>query len=486
FYCFGCGKGGDVVSFVRETENLDFVGAIEWLAERFRVPLRYEETSPAAEEARRSRERLLALLEQAASYFERLLWESPAGEPVRAYLASRGLGEAVAREFRLGLAPGQGLAAKARERGFSERELRAAGLVNARGNDYFPRRLMFPLADARGRVIGFQARKLHDDDPLRGKYVNSPESELFRKGDVVYGLDRARDAILKEERACVVEGNTDVLALRQAGFRPVVACMGTALTEAQLRELGRLAKRLFLAFDGDEAGEAATLRGMELAVARGFEVNVVALPPGVDPADDPAGFEARLASAAPYAVHRTQVEADRGGFQAVTAFLRPLPDTPEKREAIRWASDRFGMAPQLPSVRATQAALSPRRVAAAIRRERAALAGVVAHPSLVPILAELPPHHFHDEASRAVRAHLVDGAPVEGEALGLLAELDARAEAEGIDKQTAEELLLRLRMDELRAELRHADLERTRELQEALLRIREAVESLGAEAPVGD
>src|SRR5581483_7705789 len=233
-------------------------------------------------------------------------------------------------------------------------------------------------ARAGARVPGAPAPRRR---PAARKYVNTPESELFRKGDVVYGLDRARDAILKEERACVVEGNTDVLALRQAGFRPVVACMGTALTEAQLRELGRLAKRLFLAFDGDEAGEAATLRGMELAVARGFEVNVVALP--------------------------------------------PLPDTPEKREAIRWASDRFGMAPQLPSVRATQAALSPRRVAAAIRRERAALAGVVAHPSLVPILAELPPHHFPDEASRAVRAHLVDGAPVEGEALGLLAELDA-------------------------------------------------------------
>jgi len=487
YYCFGCGKGGDVFTFVRETQGLDFAGAVEWLAERFRIPLEYEQASPGEDARRRRRQRLYELLDQAATFYERLLWESQAGSFARDYLAGRGLREEVCREFRLGLAPEGGLLTrKAREKGFTADELRAAGLSRARGDDYFQRRLLFPLADARGRVLGFQARRLHDDDPLRGKYVNTPESELFRKGDVVYGLDRARDAILKEERACVVEGNTDVLALRQAGFRPVVACMGTALTEAQLRELGRLAKRLFLAFDGDEAGEAATLRGMELAVARGFEVNVVALPPGVDPADDPAGFEARLASAAPYAVHRTQVEADRGGFQAVTAFLRPLPDTPEKREAIRWASDRFGMAPQLPSVRATQAALSPRRVAAAIRRERAALAGVVAHPSLVPILAELPPHHFHDEASRAVRAHLVDGAPVEGEALGLLAELDARAEAEGIDKQTAEELLLRLRMDELRAELRHADLERTRELQEALLRIREAVESLGAEAPVGD
>ena len=140
-------------------------------------------------------------------------------------------------------------------------------------------------------MLGFQARRLHEDDPLQAKYVNTPESELFHKGSVVYGLDKARAAIAKEDRACVVEGNTDVIALRQAGFEPVVACMGTALTEQQLRELGRLTKRLWLAFDGDAAGETATLRGMELAVQQGFDVKVVALPPGIDPADDPDGFD---------------------------------------------------------------------------------------------------------------------------------------------------------------------------------------------------
>src|SRR6185436_15199519 len=129
----------------------------------------------------------------------------------------------------------------------------------------FRGRLMFPLADARGRVIGFQARKLREDDPLRGKYVNSPESELFRKSHVLYGLHLARAAVAKQDRAIVVEGNTDVIALRQAGLEPVVASMGTALTERQLKELGRLARRLVLCFDGDAAGEDATLRGMELA-----------------------------------------------------------------------------------------------------------------------------------------------------------------------------------------------------------------------------
>jgi DNA primase len=485
YYCFGCGKGGDLFSFVRETQGLDFAGAVEWLAERFRIPLEYEESAPGEDARRRRRLRLFELLDQAATFYERLLWDSQAGSYARDYLAGRGLREEICREFRLGLAPEGGLLTrKARAKGFTADELREAGLSRQRGDDYFQRRLLFPLTDARGRVVGFQARRLHDDDPLRGKYVNTPESQLFTKGAVVYGLDKAREAIAKEDRACVVEGNTDVIALRQAGFKPVVACMGTALTEAQLRELGRLTKRLWLAFDGDAAGATATLRGMDAAVAQGFDVNVVALPPGVDPADDPTGFEERLGAAKPYALYRTQVEAERGGYQAVTVFLRPLPDSPEKSDAIRWASDRFGMGFQLPSVRAsTDVALSPRRLAAATRLERDALAGVVAHPSLVPMLAVLPPEHFHDDASRAVRAHLVEEAPLPAEAVALLAELDARADAEGIDKQTAEELLLRLRERELRAELQHAAPEQLKELQERLVRVREglaALDSAGA------
>jgi DNA primase len=481
YYCFGCGKGGDVFTFVRETQGVDFVGAVEWLGERFHVPLEYDDSSPRQDAARQRRRRLFELLDQAASFYERLLWDSPAGSFARDYLAGRGLGEEVCREFRLGLAPAGGLLTrKAREKGFSADELRAACLSGARG-DYFQRRLLFPLADARGRVVGFQARKLHDDDPLPGKYVNTRESELFSKGAIVYGLHESRGDIAKEDRACVVEGNTDVLALRQAGFKPVVACMGTALTEAQLRELGRLTKRLWLAFDGDAAGSAATLRGMELAVAQGFEVNVVALPPGKDPADDPASFDRLLRSAKPYALHRTQVEAERGGFQAVNEFLRPLADSPEKAAAVRWATDRFGIGLQLPSVRGSaETALSPRRADAETRREHNALAGVVAHPSLVPILAQLPEHHFHDPVSRALRAHLVDGASLDGDSVALLAELNARAVAEGIDKQTAEELLLRLRERELRAELQHAAPEELKELQERLVRVREGLAALAA------
>jgi DNA primase len=497
YYCFGCGAKGDLIGFVRETENLDFVGAIEWLADRFNVQIEYEETSPEQDARRRRRERLLDLLDAAASFYERYLWESQAGSLACDYLAGRGLGEDVCREYRLGLAlGGSTLTRKALERGFIRDELVAAGLVNRRGNDYFARRLLFPLADARGRVLGFQARKLHEDDPLQAKYVNSPEGELFRKGDLLYGLDRARAAIAKQERAVVVEGNTDVLALRQAGIEPVVASMGTALTERQLKELGRLTTRVWLCFDGDAAGEAATLRGMELASARGLEVRVVALPPGFDPADLADGFEQRLGRAESYLGYRVRLEIERGAdrqeaFVRVREVLARFEESPERQDAIRFAADKLNLPKE------TQAGLAPRRGAAATgsvsprlldagdRLERNALAGVAAHSSLIPVLSELGPEHFDSETHRRLREQLVSGKETDDTLVGLAAELDARAAAEGIDERTAEELLLRLRERHIRRELTEADQSRTLELQAALARILDAVEELATAQPLG-
>jgi DNA primase len=481
FYCFGCGKGGDLISFVRETENLDFAGAVEWIAERFNVALEYEESSPAAEEARRRRERLLEVLEHAASFYERYLWESQAGGFARDYLAGRGLGEAVCREFRLGFALGGGvLTRKALEKGFTAGELQAAGLVNRRGQDYFQQRLLFPLADARGRVLGFQARKLREDDPLRAKYVNSPEGELFRKGDLLYGLHLARHAIAKAGRAVVAEGNTDAIALRQAGFEPVVASMGTALTERQLKELGRLARRLVLCFDGDAAGEAATLRGMELAASQGFELEVVTMPPGLDPADVAADFEAHLGRAEPYAFYRVRIELERApdrnaAYERVKEVLDALPDSPERHEAWRLANDRLDMTIQVrAAVSSTKAAVTPRLLEAGERLERGALAGVVANPGLLRVLGELGPDHFDHELHRRACAYLIDSGETDEALVALLAELDARAAAEGIDEETAEQLLLRLRERKLRRELETAGEDRLPELRQALARVRTA------------
>jgi DNA primase len=489
YYCFGCGAKGDVITFVRETEQLDFAGAVEWLADRFNVQIEYEETSPEQDARRRRRERLHDLLDAAATFYEKYLWDSQAGSLARDYLAGRGLAEDVCREYRLGLAlGGTTLTRKALERGFTRDELVAAGLVNRRGNDYFSGRLLFPLADARGRVLGFQARKLREDDPLRAKYVNSPEGELFRKGDLLYGLDRARAAMAKQERAVVVEGNTDVLALRQAGVKPVVASMGTALTERQLKELGRLTTRLWLCFDGDAAGEAATLRGMELAAAQGLEVHVVALPPGFDPADLADGFEQRLGSAESYLLYRTRIEIERAAhrqeaFVRVREVLARFEDSPQRQDAIRFAADRLdlpketqaGLAPRIAASSTGQ--VSPRLLDAGARLERNALAGVTAHRSLVPVLAELGPEHFDSEEHRLLREQLVGGGELDPE-------LDARAASEGIDERTAEELLLRLRERRIRRDLADADPARTLELQATLARIRSAIEQLASAQPI--
>jgi DNA primase len=486
YHCFGCGEGGDAIDFVEKTENVDFVGAIEWLADRFNIPLEYEDANPEADRERRRRERLYALLDRAASFYERYLWGSEAGAFAREYLGSRGLGEETSRSFRLGLATrGDALARRAAAEGFTRDELLAAGLANRRGNDYFQRRLLFPLADARGRIRGFQARQLHDDDPLRGKYVNSPESELFRKGDLLYGLHLSRAAIARQDRAVVVEGNTDVLALRQAGFEPVVASMGTALTERQLRELRRLTRRLYLCFDADAAGTEATLRGMELANGQGFDVNVVTLPRGTDPADDPEGFEARLGAAEDYLPYRVRLEIERArdreeAFQRTRTFLSGFENSPERLDAERVAVDLL----DLP--RGAQLGLaargvggapepSPRLVDAGARLERSALAGVAVHPELGPVLEELGPEHFDHDESRRLRAHLLGETEKDEELTRLLAELHARAEAESIDLETAEQLLLRVRERRLERELADADDDRLIDLQQALAQIRQAI-----------
>jgi DNA primase len=480
FYCFGCGKGGDVITFVRDTEQLEFAEAVEWLAERFRVTLEYEETSPQFEESRKRRDRLYAVLDQAAKFYERHLWESEAGAPVREYLEGRGLDADVCREFRLGLSPGAGLAQKAQQKGFTREELGRAGLTNARGNDYFPQRLMFPLADARGRIVGFQARRLREDDPLRGKYVNSPEGELFHKSAVLYGLNLARAAIAKQERAVVVEGNTDVIALRQAGFEPVVASMGTALTEQQLKELQRLARRLYLCFDADAAGEAATLRGMELAAERGFDIRVVTLPPGTDPADEPERFRDRLADAESYVFYRVRLELERAedkqsAFERARETLNRFEDSPERQDAWRYANDKLGMTVQLRAgTSGTKSApLSRRVLEAGDRLERDVLAACFAFPELLSALEKLSPEHFDNHEHRLLREALL-----RQESGPAMAELDAVAATEAIDETTAKELLLRLRERHLRRQLSSAELEDTAELQRKLLEVREAVAEL--------
>jgi DNA primase len=260
--------------------------------------------------------------------------------------------------------------------------------------------------------------------------------------------------------------------------------MGTALTEGQLKELGRLTKRLWLCFDGDAAGEAATLRGMELALAQGLDVHVVALPPGVDPADLGGDFEQHLRRAEPYASYRVKLEIERAddrhaAYLRVQAILNALPEGPERQDAWRLANDRLGMTVQLQARASTTApaGVSGRMLAAGDRLERDVLAACFTFPSLLGALETLSPEHFDSEANRRLRTALLTKDADEHTARDL-AELDAVAATEAIDETTAKELLLRLRERHLRRQLSSADLGEKAELQQKLLEIREAVAEL--------
>jgi DNA primase len=494
YHCFTCGAGGDLIRFVRETEGLDFAPAVEWLADRYGVQLEYEETAPGFDAKRSRRDRLFALLESAAKFYERHLWESEAGAPVRAYLAERGLEEETSKHFRLGLSPGgDRLAAKARAKGYSQEELVAAGLVNRRGNDYYSGRLVFPLADGRGRVLGFGARRLSEDDPVPAKYVNSPEGELFRKSSIVYGLDRARATIAKESRAVVVEGYTDVMALHQRGLEAAVASMGTALTELQLRELRRLTPRIYLCFDADAAGADATLRGMELAYRQFEEVWVVPLPPGSDPADAADDFEGRLENATEYLVHRVKLEIDRApspqvAFDSVQALILKAPRGPDQEKAAKYAANRLNVPLRVDATSAPVFGEAGRKlIGAGDRLERDLLAVCVVNPEVAErYLHELDDRHFDNPVHRRLRSYLAGEAEADDELVALRAELDATATQEGLNDEAAKQLFLRLEerlvrreLAELgRGEVTSEDLERTKELQAVLGRIQEALQEV--------
>src|SRR5438270_487294 len=306
YHCFGCGESGDAIRFVEATEGLDFRGAVELLADRYGVELKREREDPQEEERRRRRERLLQLVERATAFYARFLWDSDEAAAAREYLAGRGLGEEVLREFRIGYAPSawDRVVDAARRDGFRPEELAAAGLAQPgrRGGfiDRFRGRITFPLADARGRVLGFGARSLREDQ--RPKYLNTSENELYHKGRQLFGVDRARQTAAKRGRIVAVEGYTDVLALHQGGITESVAIMGTALTQEQLAELSRAAGTLYLALDADRSGQEAMLRAARGARERDVELLVAQMPDGADPAElvtreGPDAFERLLGGA---------------------------------------------------------------------------------------------------------------------------------------------------------------------------------------------
>src|SRR3712207_3035186 len=360
YHCFGCGAGGDVFKFVMETESVGFGEALELLADRYNVTLERTEEDPQAAQRRARRDRLLALLERTAAYYVRLLWEGDEAAPAREYLASRGLDEATLREFRVGFSPSArgAVVAGSRKSGFTDAELLAAGLAQSGPGglvDRFFGRLMFPLADSRGRVVGFGARALREGQ--QPKYLNSSEGEVFSKGRMVFGTHLARVDAAKAGSVVLVEGYTDVVALHQAGIRNVVASMGTALTEQQAGELAKLAGKLLLCLDADAAGQNAMLKAAEAvrAGARSLELRVAPPPPGSDPAEiaQRDGAEAvsdLLDRAVPFVrwqVERALAQGDVSSAEGrdsvlahVRAVIGPLPPSVLREELVQLVAGR--------------------------------------------------------------------------------------------------------------------------------------------------
>ncbi|HUB76164.1 MAG TPA: DNA primase, partial [Solirubrobacteraceae bacterium] len=339
YYCFGCQASGDAFTFVRETQGLDFPGALELLADRYGVQLEAVEDDPRAA-ARRAREgRLLELLERTCAYYERTLWESEEAARAREYLAGRGLEEEVLRRFRVGYAPSawDRVLLASRRGGYGNRELYDAGLAQRSSDqpgrlyDRFRARITFPLCDRRGRVRGFGARTMRDGDPA--KYLNSAESEIFHKRRHLFGEHLAAGPATRAGAVVLCEGYTDVLAMHQAGIANSVGLMGTALTDEQVARLAGMAPRLVLALDADGAGQAAMLKAA-LAAQKRLELRVIRLPAGSDPADvlargGVAELPALVGGAVAFVrfrVERILAAGDRAtpeGRDAILAQLRP-------------------------------------------------------------------------------------------------------------------------------------------------------------------
>ncbi len=329
--CFGaCNEGGDIFKFVMKRDNLDFPEALKILAEKAGVVLRPPSALESAQ--REEHERLRAALEEAVTFFRQQLTRTPAGKPALDYLRGRGLTDETLALYELGYAPTgwDNTLKHLTEQGFTEQELLEAGLLSEREKggvyDRFRNRIMFPIRDERGRMAGFGARALNPEDIP--KYLNSPQTPIFDKSALLYGLDKARQPIRQRDQVVIVEGYMDVIAPAQAGFNNLVSPMGTALTEAQLKLLKRLTRRMVLALDADAAGANATLRGLQVARdtldresdpvfnARGLisyegrlqaDIRVTTLPEGQDPDEvvqnDPEQWRALIAAAKPVVEH---------------------------------------------------------------------------------------------------------------------------------------------------------------------------------------
>ena len=530
YHCFGCQASGDVFTFVMQTEGLDFTGALEALAERFGVQLETVAEDPQAASRRQRRERLQSLLGRAAAYYERYLWEAAEAQAAREYLLARGLREETLRDFRVGYAPSawDRILSASRRAGFSDEELLAVGLVQRSKSragqvyDRFRERIMFPSADARGRVLGFGARAMRENQ--RPKYLNTSDGEVYHKRSQLFGIDLARAQATRAGRIILVEGYTDVLALHQAGLRNAVGIMGTALTEEQVGQLERVARVLELCLDADRAGQEAMLRAARLASGRRLELRVVPLPEGRDPAelielDGADTLRSLVERSMPFVVfhverilERADVRSAEGrdrAFEQLRPVLAEVPPSALRDDLLRRVSGQLelpekrleALAAPMRSARAGPAPAPAAVVRApvldqAVRAERDFLALCIAVPGLgAETLARIDPDELlTSELLRRAARHLAPRAatpladlPREDEELArVVAALVERAGRLGaVRAEELEHALLVLERDRLDRAIRRARAARAtgiaalaREREDVLAGIRRVVAQL--------
>ena len=523
YHCFGCGVGGDVIKFVEEKEGLSFTEAVEMLADRYGVELEREQEDPQAERRRERRRRLEQLLDRTSAYYASYLWESKEAARARDYLAERGLGEEILRAFGVGYAPSawDTILVRGQQAGFGVEELRSVGLAQRgrSGGEYdrFRERIMFPIRDRRGRVLGFGGRAMRSDQGA--KYVNTAETDFFHKSKILYGVDRAKAAIAKAGRAVVVEGYTDVLALHQTGIGEAVGVMGTAITPDQVAALSGMVDEVVLALDADSAGQEAMLRAQRVAAGRRMRLRVAAMPTGEDPAEMMAeeggaerfrslldeaeeltAFQVRLV------LGRTDTGSPVARDQALAELapvLAGMGQTASRDELVRRVAERLDLEPAMVMGRVVAAtpatggreesaplpsapAQPPQRSAELTsreRRERALLAMCVALPNEGrEYLARLTDAHLSPSGLRAaawLREHPEDPASNlphdDGELAGLIAELAIMSREEPASREAMELNYLLLEQRRLEGEIAAAGERGDYERRAALSRERAAL-----------
>jgi DNA primase len=435
WHCFGaCGTGGDIFAFVMKKEGVDFGQALRLLAQRGGITLSPLEAATDKTEDEK-KERLFQINEAATEYYHHLLSSTKAGEATRSYLARRKVMTETIKEFRLGFSPDAWETIKnyLLGKGYTEKELVEAGLIieKEEGGSYdrFRNRLLFPICDIQGRVTGFGARVLDDSLP---KYINSPQTPIFDKSSILYGIDKAKSAIRKKNLVIIVEGYMDVLAAHQHGWQNVVGSMGTSLTEKQVEGIKRLTNNITLALDADLAGEEATLRGRAILAYSNAEAKVILLPPGKDPdeviGEDPALWQKLVEQAMPImdfvfqsVISKVDINKARDKSLAVQK-LQPLIYEIEIKDFTQYSHYVEKLARAL-KIRALELEVALQKLKTAKKRpqpskpteqsqltrqlvssriEERCLALLLQFPELRPLAGELSPEHFESTENREV------------------------------------------------------------------------------------